>query len=634
MRMSPLLTPLLLFTCLSPSFSGEVKYPVSAIDTALLRNAAMVVRTDETTLEIRSNNLEVVKVHYVLTILNASAAENAVFKAFYDKFITVNEFKGSMYDGSGKLIRNFNSKDISDESAIPSGILYTDDRVKYFRPVLGFYPVTLEFFSEQTIKRILFYPAIRPQDDFEQAIEYASFEVLAPDSLFPRFKELRIPANTITQGDGITHKKWEFHNLLPKIREPFSPSLEALTPVIYLSPVSYTIKGYQGDFTTWEKYGAWIKSLNAGRDSLPADVANRVRQLVEGVSMPLEKVKKIYHHMQQTTRYVAVELGIGGLQPETADMVCRMGYGDCKGLVNYTAAMLKCIGIQSYAVLIRAGAEAEPLESDSPGNQFNHVILCVPLGKDTTWLECTSQRIPFGYLGSFTNNRAGLMIGPEGGKIVRTPAYGRNENTCQRKTTITIDSAGSAVVDMHTSSRGLFYDNLTYMLRHPRDKQMERLTENYHLPGLKMVTYTCESDDEKIPTVTENLHLIVSGFASVNGTRIFITPTVLLTTQEVEPDDGTRNYDLVIPHAYVCTDTIVLRLPQGYHIESSPSTFDLQSAFGGLTTTIIPQNGVITYIRMSEQKKGWFPANNFGEFAEFSKKMYKQDHKKLVIVRN
>ena len=346
------------------------------------------------------------------------------------------------------------------------------------------------------------------------------------------------------------------------------------------------------------------------------------------------QVKKIYGYLQETTRYVAVELGIGGLQPEKAEMVARLGYGDCKGLVNYTAAMLKCVGISSSIILIRAGDNVEPIQRDFPGNQFNHVILCVPLEQDTVWLECTSQKAPFGFLGSFTNNRDALLVGPDGGVLIHTPSYGKNDNIIIKRTTLTIDSAGFASVSVNTVFRGLFYESVNELLNLSFEKQKENLMERFSIPGMKILFFSCQSDEARIPAISESLGMNIPDYASLNGNRIFIPLTRLMDLPRSHAKDDTRSSELLLQNRYIITDTLYINLPDGYHIESKPSACDFATSFGSLISSMEEKGSRVIFIRRFERENGVWPPSSYNEYVEFLKKVSKQDNRKLVLVRN
>ena len=615
------------------SAAKEIPYPVSSIDTALSKNAGMVVRLQETTLQIKSLNSEVLKIHYILTILKSSAEDNAIFKAYYDDYSTINVFKGSMYDANGVLVRNFNEKDISDLSSIGEGILYSDDRVKVIRPVLNFYPVTLEYFLEITIKRILFYPAFFPQDDYEQAVEKASLAIETNEDLFPRFLETRIPENTIVTGDEKTKKRWEFKDLKPLHREPLSPSLKELVPVIYLNPTIYNIKGYTGDFSTWSSFGKWMATLMKGRDSLPQDIVQKVRVLAQGIPDREGKAKKIYKYLQQSTRYVGVEIGLGGLQPEDASKVARLGYGDCKGLVNYCSALLKCAGVPSFPTLIHAGENQEPMIRNFPGNQFNHVILCVPLEKDSAWLECTSQKMPFGFIGNFTDDRDALLICPDGGVLVHTPAYNKNVNKLIRKITVSVDSTGNAIVSVNARYSGLLYESVAGLKYLSPEKQKDQLTEKYPLPGVKIISFAFDAEEASIPTFTESVEMKIQSYASLNADRIFIPLTRLLDHVDKYIKDDHRTTNLILRNSYSITDSLYFILPKRFVIESKPTSCELKTVYGTFLSAVINVDSKVLFTRFFEREEGTFSPSSYNDFVEFNKKIVKQDNKNLVLVK-
>src|SRR6201999_1135267 len=91
-------------------------------------------------------------------------------------------------------------------------------------------------------------------------------------------------------------------------------------------------------------------------------------------------------------------------------------------------------------------------------NQTNHIILCLPFKNDTTWCDCTSETIPFGYLGTFTDDRTVLACTPEGGKLMHTPKFTVNDNLIACKANAVLSADGSVTADINTTYKGAYYE--------------------------------------------------------------------------------------------------------------------------------------------------------------------------------
>ena len=172
------------------------------------------------------------------------------------------------------------------------------------------------------------------------------------------------------------------------------------------------------------------KSLLEGRDVINEATKIKILDWVKEAKSPLEKAKIVYQFMQNKTRYISVQVGIGGWEPIAANQVDQVGYGDCKGLTNYTKALLDVVGVTSYYTVVYA-SEKRNLDKDFASLQGNHVILNIPNEGKDIWLECTSQTMPFGFLGDFTDDRDVLVVTPEGGIIKRTAIY-KDETNLQK----------------------------------------------------------------------------------------------------------------------------------------------------------------------------------------------------------
>ena len=162
----------------------------------------------------------------------------------------------------------------------------------------------------------------------------------------------------------------------------------------------------------------------------------------------MEKIAAIYQYLASTTRYVSIQLGIGGLQPIAAADVNRTGFGDCKGLSNYMRAMLTELGIPSVYTVIST-TNRRLLADFASANQNNHVILQVPLPNDTLWLECTNPTLPLGYVHHSIAGHDALLVGPNGGILCQLPTYADSLNTQVNNTLVTCQPDGSAKVELN-----------------------------------------------------------------------------------------------------------------------------------------------------------------------------------------
>src|SRR5580692_6874589 len=129
---------------------------------------------------------------------------------------------------------------------------------------------------------------------------------------------------------------------------------------------------------TWNDIGIWYANLtSASRVPSPA-LQQKVAELTTGISDPLKKMQVLAAYVQQQIRYVAIEVGIGGLQPHPAADVFKHQYGDCKDKATLLSSMLKQIGVDSYYVMIDTHRGIVNPKFPSLGS-FNHVTLAIRL---------------------------------------------------------------------------------------------------------------------------------------------------------------------------------------------------------------------------------------------------------------
>jgi hypothetical protein len=327
-------------------------------------------------------------------------------------------------------------------------------------------------------------------------------------------------------------------------------------------------------------------------------------------------------------------LGIGGWQPFDARYVANKKYGDCKALSNFMYALLKEAGIRSVYTVIRAGNDNDYLMTDLPSSQFNHVILFVPQGNDTTWLECTSQTLAPGYLGGGTGNRFAVAVDENGGTLVRTPKYGMKENLQVRRIIATVNDEGDLDATVHTVYAAEQQDRLHSVINGlSKDRLMEFLKEDLELATYDIKKFNYNELKKPIPEITETLDLVAAGYATVSGKRLFIMPNIFTRTHRKLKATDTRKYDLVLEFEFRDTDTAEIKIPAGYIPESIPADVKVESSFGKFVSSVKVEPDKITYYRNYEHYSGRFPAGRYGDLVKFYESIYKADRNKIVLVK-
>jgi hypothetical protein len=613
----------------------DLKYPINLIPEELKKDVHAIVRMEQVTYKVLAQDRAVLHVIEAYTILNSNGKSYGDKAIFYDKLSKITSFKGAVYDPAGNLIKRLKGNEIVDQGAF-DGDLFTDDRLKYADLRQPIYPYTVEFEYEIDYRFLFFTPSYKPLPGEKIATQKSSFQLTFPKELAVRYQLINMKQTPKEENtaDGLQSLTWAFENVLPIKLEPFGPRPSEVFPLIRTAPSKFEFEGYKGTMNSWNEFGKWIASLNKDRRVLPEQTRQKIKDLTKGLKTNDEKVKVLYEYLQSKTRYISIQLGIGGFQPFSASVVDLNGYGDCKALSNYMVAMLEEAGIRSNYTLINAGEDFSPLRSDFPSSQFNHAVVHVPNGSDTLWLECTSQTNPFAYMGSFTGGRRALAITEQGAAIVSTPFYSAENNIQSTYAEVNLQTTGDATAKTKTRYAGLQYENegLDNVIEKSMEDQKKWIQNNTQIPTFDLSSFSMSYKKSRIPSVIVSSELKLNRFASISGKRIFLTPNLSNRSTFIPERIENRKTPVVCKTASFDYDTIHYKLPEGIYPEFVPEPVSFSSQFGEYEASFkFSENGLI-YIRRVKMKEGVFPASSYNELIDFYKNMNRADNTKIVFI--
>lgn len=612
------------------ALAQKTTYTIAEIPANLTENANAVVRSEKIDVNISSRRNMTIKTHRVVSVLNELGLRHIDAAEFRD----VRLIDATVYDARGNEIKRLRRKDFK-EIPYSAGSIITDNIATYLEYTPTQYPFTIVYESTITDSNTAFLPQWLPLGRANVGIENSTFTVTCPDALGLKFIESNfadysIIKNTVT--DGVSFSAIN----LPAFRnEQSAPDIESFMPHVKFAIESFHLEGVDGDVVNWENFSSWTyNNLIAGTSDLSDDTKERVKALVGEEKDPIEKAKIIYQYVQNKTRYVSIQVGIGGWRPMKAKDVDRLGYGDCKALTNYTRALLDVVDVPSYYAIIYGGGNKKDMNPEFVSMQGNHIILAIPNGDDIIWLECTSQIQPFGFLGDFTDDRLALLVKPAGGTLVRTSKYTGNDNSQISKGSYKLDGSGGISANIDIRSRGIQYDNKQGL----PGKSVEELhlyyKDYFKVGNLKLASTKLENDKTQ-PELIESIAMNAPGYANVISNRLMFAVNAFNQYSNVPIRYKNRIAPVEIQRGFYDNDEITIELPAGYSVEAIPSNVSISEKYGQYSAefTLINPSKML-YKRSLLINEGKYNPSEYEDYRKFAEQIARAENSKMVLVKN
>lgn len=578
------------------------------------------------------------KVDRAIKIYNENGKSYGNFTLYENKYIKIKNISGKIVDKSGKTLKKLDDDNIIKANVSPGFILYDDSKLQRIEWEYHTFPYIVEYKYELELASLYFWNDWYPQN--EVPVLESSY-TLKYDSPF-EYHQYAIGIDTepqITSEGKHVVQKWTLRNIEPLEEEDWMPRESRVQMALLFTPSQFKLDNYSGNFDSWTDFGKWSAGLYDGRFELTPEVSEQIKQMIANAKSDREKIDILYKYLQNSTRYVAISLGIGGLQPHPASSVCLNKYGDCKDLTTMMISMAREAGIEAYPVLVKTRNEGV-VYADFPSDQFNHVICLVPLRNDSLWLECTSDNLEAGDLPPDDEGCFVLILNPQGGKLVQTPVSGPDKNKVSSRI------EGSLLNDASLLFSGkLDYEgNSAFSRRNDLSGQRpEKITEwvtsnviGKYAP--KLILNNCQfrnrNENFELPLIT-TFDGTIEKFAVVSQNRIFFNPALLHreTARDI-PKEKERKFPINYGYPFMLADTFQISLPSGYELEAAPDRQDISASFGRYVMDYQISGQTLEYRRIMTIDKKLIPPESYQEYLEFIKTAARTDKSKFVLIKN
>lgn len=595
----------LLFFChVGVSGFGQF-FPVKEIPAELLTDANSVVRRYNIEFIQSSPTSGVAKYETVTTVLKKEHINAAIASFSCDRYTALKSFSGEVYDANGKVLYKIKKGDLIATEYSES--FATDEKRYMFRALAASTPYTVKYNWEIQYKSgILLFPHFFPIEFHNQSLEEASYRIFQPQENM-NYKGMNIPVESIKKNEKGFSIEWKFGKINAFKEEYFSDAISN-RPYLLAAPLNFECDGTSGDMTTWKSFGDWHVELSKGGDVLSPALKKKTEEIVAGKATEKEKVEALYNHLAQSTRYVSIQLGLGGWRPIDANEVARTGFGDCKGLSNYLHAMLKAVGIESSCVAINTTRKEMFPEMASLG-QANHMILMVPLKEETLWLECTYAELPFGFIHSSIAGHDVFVIEPGKSRLERLPHYPDSMNHSNFTAVVTLGGDGKASVNVTKRSQLFHYEALMPLMKKNTKEQIDHFRKEIRLSEGRVTALNIVNKKKAIPHYIINYTLESEHYASKSGSRLFLPVNIFRGKDSDIEIDIQRKTPVVIDNGFTYNDHIKILIPDGYTVESIPKEMHFECELGFFKNSIEVKDGVIEIHQTFQLKRGNYLAS-------------------------
>lgn len=405
--------------------------------------------------------------------------------------------------------------------------------------------------------------------------------------------------------------------------------------------------------SSWGDLGAWYYSLARERRTATPEIQAKVNALTASAPTMLGKMQALAGFVQNDIRYVAIELGIGGHQPHPARDVFINRYGDCKDKSNLLAAMLKELGVDSYAVAINT-TRGSISAATPPYLGFDHMILAIVLPADLNdpslqatlrsekfgrllFFDPTDDLTPFGAIPGALQANVGLLAAPAGGELIELPQLPGEANGLHRTARMILDAKGVLRGDIHETRTGDAAAEQRYAL-HSSTLDTDRIKPVEALAAASLANYRI------LKATVTNLHetrkpfewkysLEAENYAKTTGGLMMVRPRVLgsKTSGLLETDEA-RRYPVEFDGPRRDTDEFEIALPAGFEVDDLPPPVDADFGFAIYQSRTTVVDRALHYSRSFEIRQLSVPLGNVGKLKELYR-VIANDERQLAVLK-
>jgi hypothetical protein len=447
----------------------------------------------------------------------------------------------------------------------------------------------------------------------------------------------RKDAGVTTSQPAPGHYRWQIDHVPGVDLEdvPMTPEFESMAGRLV---VRYSHDPQPTGDARWTAIGDWYTTLASPSARATSDLAAKAKELVAGQTDFTAKIQSIANYMQRNIRYVGIEIGIGGLQPHSADDVFRNRYGDCKDKATLLRAMLESVGIHSTWVLLdtRRGF----VDPQIPSIDGNHAIAAIEIpagytnpvlqsvvttksGKRYLIFDPTNEWIPIGQIPPYEQGGYGILTEGNQSQLIALPVMAptadRIDDTIHAQ--LAADGSLEATVVEQRFGYSAERPRVTFTegsQQQQRDYLEKRLRRDLDSVSIEKVAAE-HSTDLSLPLELD-YSFRVANYARSAGDLLLVRPRILGSDAWALPRES-RAWPIDLSAVQTRSDHIDVTLPPGYVVDELPDPVSLDTDFASYHSVVTADATSLHYSREYTVKQLQLDASRYDDVRKFGERV-------------
>ncbi len=438
-----------------------------------------------------------------------------------------------------------------------------------------------------------------------------------------------------TQNSSIDNAKMKINTQTYTLANLPSYSREAyvLNPRNMLASIQFELASFvapgrtsESFSTTWERIGKDLMDHEEFGRQLNGNnfLDETVNATIAGKSTNIEKAQAIFEYVKNNITW-------NDYLGQYTDKGIRKAFNEKSGnsadINLILTAMLRKAGLDANPIVLSTLQNGLINYSFPSRSKLNYVIVGAAIDNEFYLMDATDKNAQINLLPLRAINDRGFMVNDKGVKEIPL----RNSVMTNNKISITADLKSDGTLDGTFSN---IRDNYYYMFDKSEIENDPKAFEKEYIEDYNFEITDFKTQDNKQNNIRHQFKFDDIK-VDVAGNKILFNPFLFIANTKHNLNLDQRNYNIEFGAPTTNTNTIKIKIPEGYKVESLPTEkqFTMPDQAGGYAYKVIEKDGFIVAQAQKVIPYSTLPAQYYKPLKEFLTNIINAESQQVILVK-